>query len=480
MIPELKCADLAFVAAKLEQIMAQTRKPAPTSTLTIILAAGEGTRMRSDKPKVLHEIAGRSLLGHVLSQTGSLDENVALAVVIGPNREDVAAEVRRHAPHAEIFIQTERRGTAHAVLAAKAAIARGYGRVQVAFADMPLVLPTSWASLHSAMTQGADLVVIGFQAHDPTGYGRLLIEGDRLQGIIEHKDANPAQRAITACNSGLMALRGDTLLSILESIGSQNAQGEFYMTDAVALAVARGQTAKVVFADETEVMGVNDKAQLAQAEAIMQKRLRAAAMTAGVTMMAPDSVHLAHDTEFGRNVTLEPNLYFGKGVVVGDNAVIHAFSHLEGATIGTGAHVGPFARLRPGTVLHASAKVGNFVEIKASEVETGAKISHLSYIGDARVGAHANIGAGVITCNYDGYLKYRTDIGENAFIGSNSSLVAPVTVGNGAIVGSGSVITQNVAANALALARSRQVEKPGWAQFFSIKMRERLGKGKKQ
>ena len=445
--------------------------PASSRTcLAVVLAAGEGVRMRSSLPKVLHAIAGRSLLGHVLASAGQAGAT-DLAVVIGPGRPDVAAEALKHCPGAQIFVQHERLGTAHAVLAAKAALARGYDDVLVVFADTPLVTPQTLLAMRAALAQGAGVVALGFQAGDPAGYGRLLMRDGGLEAIREHKDASPQERAVTLCNAGLMALDGNRAVTVLEAIGNANQAQEYYLTDAVAVGRARGLRAVSLVAPEAEVMGVNDRMQLARAGTLLQTRLRDAAMGAGVTMQDPASTFLAHDTKIGRDVIVEPHVFIGEGVEIGDGAVIRAFSHLEGASIGANAHVGPFARLRPGARLGTGAKVGNFVEIKGSDIGEEAKVSHLSYIGDASVGAGANIGAGTITCNYDGFGKYRTIIGAGAFIGSNSSLVAPVTIGANAYVGSGSVVTQDVAADALALARARQVEKPGWAVAFREAMR---------
>lgn len=422
--------------------------------------------MKSDVPKVLHQVAGRSMLAHVLASVAAAGvENVA--VVIGPGRDDVRAEALRLTPHARVFVQAERLGTAHAVLAAREAIAVGCDDLLVLFADTPLVTGATVLGLRAALAEGAAVAALGFVAADPFGYGRLLQDGaGRLVSIREEKDATEAERAVKLCNAGLMAIDGRRALALLERIGNANAKGEYYLTDVVELARADLGEARVVVADESEVLGVNDRVQLAQAEAVAQTRLRRAAMASGVTMIAPETVFLCADTAFGRDVLIEPNVVFGPGVSVGDGAVIHAFSHLEGASVGAGAAIGPFARLRPGARLAEKAKVGNFVEIKNANVARGAKVNHLTYIGDAEIGANANIGAGTITCNYDGFFKYRTEIGENAFIGSNSALVAPVRIGAGAYVGSGSVVTGDVAPDALAVARGRQAEKPGWAAAF--------------
>jgi bifunctional UDP-N-acetylglucosamine pyrophosphorylase / glucosamine-1-phosphate N-acetyltransferase len=448
------------------------KHPETGGVLAIVLAAGEGTRMKSALPKVLHRVAGRSMLGHVLA---SVRESIAssAAVVIGPNRDDVAAEAKREFAGASVHVQANRNGTAHAVLQAESAIAKGCKVAVVLFADTPLVRPETIAKLTAAITSGAGVAVLAFRPADPTGYGRVLTRGADVLAIREHKDASDDERSVGLCNAGLMALDGRHALDILRAIGSANAQGEFYLTDAVETAHAKGLVVSVVEAPEAEVMGVNDRVQLATAEALMQVRLREAAMRNGATFIDPATVFLSHDTKIGRDVLVEPNVFFGLGVSVADRAVIHGHSHLEGATIGEEAQVGPFARLRPGTVLARLAKVGNFVEIKNADIGAGAKVSHLSYIGDAEVGAKANIGAGTITCNYDGYFKYRTVIGENAFIGSNSSLVAPVTVADGGYVGSGSVITKDVPSGALALTRPPQVIKEGWGTRFNDTMAAR-------
>jgi bifunctional UDP-N-acetylglucosamine pyrophosphorylase/glucosamine-1-phosphate N-acetyltransferase len=435
------------------------------SCLAILLAAGEGTRMKSARPKVLHEVAGRSLLAHALAAVAQAGAT-SVVVVIGPDRADVAAEVAAILPSAGIAIQVERRGTAHAVLAAREALAVGYDDVLVAFADTPLVRPETFSAMRAALADGAAIAALGFEACDPTGYGRLITRDGALEAIVEHKDASEGQRAISLCFAGLMALDGHHALSILEAIGDDNAQGEFYLTEAVAVARSRELRTVAHDAPESEVQGVNDRAQLAAVEAEFQRRKRLAVMAEGATLTAPETVFFSHDTRIGRDVLIEPHVVFGPGVSVADGAVIHAFSHLEGAAVGQAATVGPYARLRPGAKLGARAKVGNFVEIKSAEIGAGAKVSHLSYLGDATVGADVNIGAGTITCNYDGFFKYRTNIGAGAFVGSNSSLVAPITIGAGAFVGSGSVVTEDVAPDSLAVGRGRQVAKEGWAKTF--------------
>jgi len=424
--------------------------------------------MKSDRPKALHEVAGRSMLANVLASAVAAGVS-RVAVIVGPGRDDVGAEARRYVPDAQMFVQSERRGTAHAVLAARTAIAEGCDDLIVLFADTPLLTAPTIGALRAAIAEGAAVAVLGFEAFNPFGYGRLLRDASgRLAAIREEKDASEEERAVTLCNGGLMAIDGAHALRLLERIDNKNAKGEFYLTDVVELARADGRQAKVVSADESEVLGVNDRIQLSQAEAVAQTRLRRAVMAGGATMIAPETVFLCADTQIGRDVTIEPHVVIGPGVAIADGAMIHAFSHLEGAQVGEGASVGPFARLRPGAALAEKAKAGNFVEIKNANVARGAKVNHLSYIGDADIGVNANIGAGTITCNYDGFLKYRTTIGDNAFIGSNSSLVAPVTIGQGAYVGSGSVITKDVAPDALAVARGRQMEKPGWAVSFRV------------
>jgi bifunctional UDP-N-acetylglucosamine pyrophosphorylase/glucosamine-1-phosphate N-acetyltransferase len=440
--------------------------------LAIVLAAGEGTRMKSARPKALHEIAGRAMIGHVLDAVAGAGAG-ALAVVVGPGRDDVAAEALRHYPDAAIFVQTERLGTAHAVLAARGAIEQGFDDILVVYADSPLLTAATLRKLREIIAGGAAVAALGFQARNPAGYGRLVTKGGRLIAIREDKDASPSEKAIDIVNAGPLALDGARALAVLDRIGRNNAQNEFYLTDAVGMAAELGLSAGIEIAMENETMGVNDRAQLAAAEAEMQKRLRARAMTEGATLIAPETVFLSEDTKIGRDVVIEPHVVIGKGVEIGDNAVIHAFSHLEGAKVGPGVSIGPFARLRPGADIRSKAKIGNFVEVKNAIIEEGAKANHLTYLGDARVGAGANIGAGTITCNYDGFDKHFTDIGAQAFIGSNSALVAPVKIGDGAYIGSGSVITEDVTPDALALGRGRQAEKAGWAAAFRAKHKEK-------
>jgi bifunctional UDP-N-acetylglucosamine pyrophosphorylase / glucosamine-1-phosphate N-acetyltransferase len=442
---------------------------AERTCLAIVLAAGEGTRMRADRPKVLHEIGGRSLLAHVLEAVRETGVTTT-AVVTGPDAAAVAVEARRIVPAAEIFVQGERRGTAHAVLAARAAIARGVDDVLVIFGDTPLVRARTLLRMREAIANGAAVAVLGFRPRDPSGYGRLVLDGEALVAVREELDASPQERTITLCNGGLMVFAGAHALAILDRIGQDNRKGEFYLTDAVAIARAMGLAAVAIETEEDEVRGINTKAQLAETEAALQQRLRKAALDAGVTLVAPETVFLSSDTKFGRDVVVEPFVVFGPGVTVEDGALIRSFSHFHRAHVGKGAQVGPFARLRPGADLGPDVHIGNFVEVKEATIEAGAKANHLAYIGDARLGAGSNFGAGAIVCNYDGAAKYRTDIGANTFIGSNAALVAPVKIGDGAYVATGSVVTQDVPADALAIGRSRQVVKENRAaRLRSIK-----------
>lgn len=440
--------------------------------LAIVLAAGNGTRMRSSRPKVLHEIAGRSMLAHVLAAVADAGADRSV-VVVGPDHDAVAAEAKAVHPGAGIVVQGERLGTAHAVLAARDEIASGYDDVLICFGDTPLVRRETLAGLRVALAARRDaVVVLGFRSEAPEGYGRLIVEGGALVAIREEAEATEAERSIDLCCAGIMVLDGHSALALLEKIGNANSKGEYYLTDIVALAHARGDTASAIVVAEDEVLGVNDRAQLATAEAALQARLRANVMEQGATLIDPATVTLAYDTRLARDVVVEPHVVFGRGVSVGEGSLIRSFSHLDGATIGSNVSIGPFARLRPGAELAQDVHIGNFVELKASHIGPGAKINHLSYIGNAEVGARTNIGAGTITCNYDGFAKYPTEIGENVFVGSHTALVAPVKVGQGAYVGAGSVITSDVAAGALAIARGRQVEKPGWAENFRKKPRK--------
>ena len=436
----------------------------------IILAAGQGTRMKSKLHKVLHPIAGRPMLLHLIVSLAELTPERQV-VVVGAGREQVEAAVAGH--DVTIAGQAEQLGTGHAVAQAHDALAGFVGDVLILYGDVPLVRAATMQAMLDRLNRGDDprAVVLGFRPEDPAAYGRILADGQGIiEKMVEYKDASEAERAVTLCNSGLMAVRSTDLFVLLDQIGNENAAGEYYLPDIVMLP---GQTSAVVETDPLEVAGVNSRAELAGVEAAWQAQRRAAAMRDGVTLVAPETVFFSHDTALARDVTVEPHVVFGPGVSVEEDVVIHAFSHLEGAVVRRGAEIGPYARLRPGADIGAKAKVGNFVEIKKATLGEGAKANHLSYIGDASVGAGANIGAGTITCNYDGFLKYRTEIGAGAFIGSNSALVAPVTIGDGAIVGAGSVVTRDVEADALALARGKQEALPGWAKRFRAKMAAR-------
>jgi bifunctional UDP-N-acetylglucosamine pyrophosphorylase/glucosamine-1-phosphate N-acetyltransferase len=426
------------------------------SSLTVVLAAGEGTRMRSSMPKVLHPVAGQSLLAHVLAAAPK-GPGAALAVVVGPDHADVAQEARRARSDAATFIQGERLGTAHAVLAAREALARGADDLLIVFGDTPLISAETFARLRAPLKNG---------------YGRLLVEDGHLIAIREHADASASERKVDLCNAGVMAFDGRRALGIIDKIGNTNGKREYYLTDAVAIVRDMGLEAVVIETSEDEVRGINTKAQLAEAEQVMQARLRKAALDAGVTLIAPETVFLAADTTFGNDVTIEPFVVIGPGVSIADGAVIHSFSHIVQSTIGKNTSVGPYARLRPGTSLGDGAKIGNFVETKAAVLDAGVKVNHLSYIGDTHIGARSNIGAGTITCNYDGFSKHKTEIGEGAFVGTNSSLVAPVKIGKGAYIGSGSVITRDVPDDALAVERSQQtIREGGAARYREIKTR---------
>ncbi|MDP5280192.1 bifunctional UDP-N-acetylglucosamine diphosphorylase/glucosamine-1-phosphate N-acetyltransferase GlmU [Sphingomonas sp. DG1-23] len=439
----------------------------------IILAAGKGTRMKSDTHKVLHPLAGRPMLLHLIDSVAALDPARTI-VVVGAGREQVEAAVRPHG--AETVHQAEQLGTGHAVRMAEAALGGFEGDVLILYGDVPLVPTATMKRMLDRLHGAGDpaVVVLGFRPPEPGAYGRVIANPDgSLVKIVEFKDASEAERAETLCNSGLMAARAQDLFALLAQLTDDNAAGEYYLTDVVGFAVDSGRLAAVIETPAHEVEGVNSRGELAALEASWQRARRARAMAEGATLIAPETVWFAHDTRLGRDVLIEPNVFFGPGVEVADRATIHAFSHIEGAKIASGAVVGPYARLRPGTVLGEEAKVGNFVEIKKAVLGNGAKANHLTYLGDAEVGAGANIGAGTITCNYDGFFKYRTNIGEGAFIGSNSALVAPVSIGKDATVAAGSVVTQDVEAGALAIARGRQEARPGWGTRFRAAMAAR-------
>ena len=442
----------------------------------IILAAGKGTRMKSDLHKVLHPIAGQPMLLHLIDSVATLKAERTV-VVTGAGREQVEAAV---APLGVVTaLQAEQLGTGHAVLQARDALAGFDGDVLILYGDVPLVHAQTMQRMldRLAAADAPAIVVLGFRPADPAAYGRVIADADgRIGRMVEYKDASDAERAVTLCNSGLMAVRAADVFALLGRVGNDNAAGEYYLPDIVMLAAADGRGSAVIETDAAEVAGVNSRAELAAVDASWQAQRRAQAMADGATLIAPDTVWFAHDTVVGRDVVIEPNVFFGPGVTVADGAVIHAFCHIEGASIGPGAEVGPFARLRPGAVMGEKSKVGNFVEMKKTVLGAGAKASHLTYLGDTEVGAGANIGAGTITCNYDGFFKYKTVIGAGAFIGSNSALVAPVTIGTGAIVAAGSVVTRDVEADALAVARGQQTARPGWAKRFRDAMTAKKNK----
>jgi bifunctional UDP-N-acetylglucosamine pyrophosphorylase/glucosamine-1-phosphate N-acetyltransferase len=433
------------------------------STAALILAAGKGTRMKSSLPKVLHKIADRSLLGHVIDTVESL-KCERIVVVVGPDMENVAEEALPHAT----AIQQSQNGTADAVKPARAALSgQGGGTIFILYGDTPFIRPETLAEMQDRRDEGAAIVVLGFRPDDPGAYGRLILSDEGgLEEIVEFQEATPEQRAVDLCNSGVLAVDAERLFGWVDRVKDDNAKGEFYLTDIVAIARGEGAVAAVVEADESELMGINSRADLADAEAYWQRARRAKATDNGVSWTDPDSVFFSYDTKISSDVEIGPNVFFGPGVTVGQNVQIKPFCHIEGAEIGDGATIGPFARLRPGAVLEQDVHIGNFVEVKNTKMGRGAKANHLTYLGDATVGSRSNIGAGTITCNYDGFFKYRTVIGRDAFIGSNTALVAPVTVGDGAIVGAGSVVTREVPGNALAVARGRQEERAGWALDF--------------
>ena len=441
----------------------------PHPRAAIILAAGQGTRMKSPLAKVLHPVGGRAMLDHAIDAAEALGCE-RIVVVVGDHSPEVRAHVVRRLGEAAIAVQDPPIGTGHAVRCAETALKGFKGQVVVTYGDVPLLTA---ADIEPVFAASEGVTVIGFQARDPAAYGRLVMDGGQLAAITEAKEATPEVLALTACNSGVMAAPSSLLFELLAGVRNDNAKGEYYLTDVIELARRRGEPTRAVFADEDAVMGVNAQAELAVAEALFQKRRRESFLADGVTMPSPDTVHFAWDTEVGGGTVIEPWVVFGPGAKVAGGARIRSFSHIEGATVAAESEVGPYARLRPGAHLEEGAKVGNFVEVKNVHMGKGAKANHLAYLGDGEVGANANIGAGTIFCNYDGFFKHHTVVGEGAFVGSNSSLVAPVIIGAGAMVGSGSVITKDVQPGDLALGRGRQEALPGWAKRFMESMRVR-------
>jgi bifunctional UDP-N-acetylglucosamine pyrophosphorylase/glucosamine-1-phosphate N-acetyltransferase len=437
----------------------------------IILAAGKGTRMKSDLHKVLHPLAGKPMLGHLTDAVHSLGA-VRTVIVTGAGREQVVAFATPLG--LEVAVQAEQLGTAHAVLQAHDAVEGFEGDVLILYGDVPLVSPETMSRMVARLHEADDpaVVVLGFRPADTLRYGRIIADQGRILKMVEHKDASAAERAETLCNSGLMAVRSADVWPLLGRVGNANAAGEYYLPDIVMLAAEDGRHSAVIETGADEVAGVNSRAELAEVEAIWQKRRRARAMDEGASLLAPDTVWFAWDTAIGRDVTIGQNVVFGPGARIADKVTIHAFCHIEDASVASGAIIGPYARLRPGAEIGENAHVGNFVEIKKARLGQGAKANHLTYIGDADVGAGTNIGAGTITCNYDGFGKYRTQIGARAFIGSNSALVAPVTIGDGAMVAAGSVVTNDVPGDALAVARGVQENRGGWAQRFRERSRK--------
>ena len=444
-----------------------------TPRAAVILAAGKSTRMKSSRSKVLHHVGGRSML----SWTTALARSVGatkIVCVVGEANQDVRAEAESLG--LEIAIQEPQLGTAHAVLAAKETLSGFEGDVAVLYADTPLIKTETVEQVFDSLHASSDVVVLGFEPEEPGAYGRLITQGDELLAIVEAKEATPEQLAVRLCNSGVMAASRADMFAALEKVDNKNAKGEYYLTDIVEIIRSSGKKARAVSASETEVMGVNSRPDLALAEAAFQNRMRERAMANGVTLLDPETTYFSHDTVIENDAQIGANVVFGPCVTIAKDAVIHPFCHIEGAKIGEGAQIGPFARLRPGTEMAAGTKAGNFVETKKAKIGKGSKINHLSYIGDAEVGEGANIGAGTITCNYDGYFKHKTVIGDGAFVGTNSSLVAPVKIGKGAYLGSGGVITKDVPADALAVARSEQVNKEGWAKRYNAAQKKRKAK----
>ncbi len=445
----------------------------------IILAAGKGTRMKSPRPKVLHEIGGRSMLAWSVALARELGCKRSV-VVVGPDMPQLSEAAAKLVGAENVVVQREQLGTANAVDAARAALSGAEGEAIVLYADTPLIPVEAGERAFAELGKGASVCVLGFEARLPNRYGRLVTTGSgALEAIVEANDASEDQLKIALANSGVMAAPVKLMFELLAEVKNDNAKGEYYLTDLVGLARGRGRQAAVALCEERDVQGVNSQGELAQVERVFQDGVRERMLVAGVTIPAPETVFFSHDTKIAAGVTIEPNVVFATGVSVENGAVIRAFSHLEGAKVGAGALVGPYARLRPGAVIGKDAHIGNFVEVKNVTVGDGAKANHLSYLGDGEVGAGANIGAGTIFCNYDGFFKYRTVVGEGAFVGSNSSLVAPVTIGAGGYVGSGSVVTENVPADALAVARGRQANKDGWAKAFRAEKSAARKAGKK-
>ena len=448
------------------------------SIALIILAAGKGTRMKSDLPKVLHHIAGAPMLVHAMKSGATLDPAKTI-IVAGHGAEQVSDAAKAFDETADVVLQTEQLGTAHAVAQAKEALFDFDGDALVLYGDTPFINPKTLEHMTAARADH-DVVVLGFEAADPGRYGRLIVEGEHLKKIVEFKDASDEERQITLCNSGVICAKSAILFDLIAAVGNDNASGEYYLTDIVEIAQRKGLNATSVTCDESETLGVNSRVQLAEADAIFQSKARVALMEAGVTLHAPDTVYLSHDTHIGPDTIIEPNVVFGASVTVENGANIRAFSHLEGCHVSRGATVGPYARLRPGTELAEFTRVGNFVEIKNAVIDGGAKVNHLSYVGDAHVGARANIGAGTITCNYDGVMKHHTEIGEDSFIGSNTLLVAPVAIGANAMTASGTVVTQDVPDDALAIARSKQINKTGLAVKLFDMLKKKKNNSKKE
>jgi len=445
------------------------------TTALIILGAGMGTRMNSELPKVLHQIAGAPMLVHAMKSGGALDP-AHTVIVAGHGADLVEAAAKAYDPDVTVAIQSEQLGTAHAVSQARSALADFDGDALVLYGDTPFIRAETLAAMTAARLTH-DIVVLGFEAADAGRYGRLILKDDQLDRIVEFKDATDAERRVNLCNSGVVAANAATLFDLIDAVGNENAAGEYYLTDIIGIARARGLSATVVRCDEAETLGINSRSELAQAEALFQANARQMAQEDGVTMIAPETVFFAHDTVIGRDTVIEPNVVFGPDVTIESSTTIRAFSHLEGCHVSRGSVVGPYARLRPGAELAENVKVGNFVEIKNTQIAAGAKVNHLSYIGDATIGARSNIGAGTITCNYDGVFKHHTTIGEDVFIGSNTMLVAPVTVGDAAMTGSGSVVTRDVPAGDLAVGRAKQENKAGFAVRLFDKLRALKAKG---